>query len=143
MKQVSRPYCGAVAGYVLLLSGIVILADRGTAPWVFTAAGLIPYGDKVGHTVLMGLLAFFLNGAFCCRMVPIARGRLLLGSLITYLLVFAEELSQIWIASRNFDVYDMLFDVVGIYLFGRLALWNARLKEKPPIGVDQTGAGRV
>ena len=126
--QVSRPYCWAVGGYILLLSGIVVLANLGTASWVFTAAGLIPYGDKVGHTVLMGLLSFFLNGAFCCRAVFIGRGCLLIGSLITYLLVFAEEFSQLWMASRTFDVYDMLFDVIGIYLFGRLALWNAKLK---------------
>ena len=128
MLEVSRPYCWVGAGYVLLLSGIVMLANMGTAPWVFTAVGLIPYGDKVGHMVLMGLLAFFLNGALCCRTVSMFRLHLLVGSLVAYLLVFAEELSQHWVASRNLDVYDMLFDVFGIYLFGRLALWNAKLK---------------
>lgn len=143
MKEISKPYCWAVAGYVLLLSGIVAFANLGTAEWVFTVASLIPYGDKVGHTVLMGLLAFFLNGALCCRTLAIGRGHLLVGSMIAYLLVFAEELSQIWMASRSFDVYDLLFDVIGIFLFGRLALWNARLKRKPLMAVDRPEAGNV
>ena len=128
MHRVSRPYCWAVVGYVLLLSSIVVLANRGMASRMFAAAGWVPFGDKVGHMVLMGLLAFFLNGALCCRTVPFVRWRLLVGSLFAYLIVFTEEVSQLGMASRTFDVYDLLFDAVGISLFGQLALWNARLK---------------
>lgn len=143
MERVSRPYCWAVAGYILLLAGIVALANLGVAPWVFTLAEVIPYGDKVGHMVLMGLLAFFLNGALCCRTASVFRFRLLTGSLVAYLLVFAEEVSQHWIASRTLDVFDMLFDVVGIYIFGRLALWNARLKNESKLAIDDAGGGGV
>ena len=37
------------------------------------------------------------------------------------MIVIPEEVSQVFLESRNADLVDMLFDVMGIYLFGALA----------------------
>jgi len=120
-SKMSRPYLVAVAGWFLFLAGVVAMANRGMAPWLFAPATWIPFGDKVGHFVLMGIFSFLFNGAFRCRVVGRGGVRIMLGSLVVYLLVFAEEVSQIWLASRSFDGVDLLFDIAGIHLFGILA----------------------
>jgi hypothetical protein len=110
--------------YLLFLVTIVILADLNIGAWVFTAARLVPFGDKLCHLILMGIFSFLLNTALGCRIVLVGRVRMLLGSLIAYSLVLAEEFSQVLMASRTLEAYDMLFDMLGIYLFGLLAHIN-------------------
>ena len=52
-----------------------------------------------------------------------------MGSLIVYLLVALEELSQVWVLLRNADIYDLIFGIAGIHLFVRLALWNLNMRD--------------
>jgi polysaccharide biosynthesis protein VpsQ len=128
--KINRHYALGVAAYILFLIGIVVLANLGIARWVFTASTLVPFGDKFCHMILMGLFSFLLNSALCCRMSRLFRIRVLTGSLVACLLVLGEEVSQFWVASRNVEVLDALFDLVGIYLFGLLASLNLRMKAK-------------
>jgi len=43
---------------------VIVLADMGELPLSIRALYRFPYGDKVGHFILFGLLNFFLTLAF-------------------------------------------------------------------------------
>lgn len=106
--------------YVLILAGIIFIADlRGTD--FFSFINYIPYGDKWGHFLLMGLLALLVNLTFKARSVRIGLFKYLLGSLIVSGVILLEEISQIFLRGRTFDTVDLLFDFAGIFLFGELA----------------------
>jgi len=126
-----------LALYLVMLGVIAVWADLGISAWVFTVAGDLPLGDKLGHMVLAGILAFLLNGALRCRRSSLAGVRILTGNLIAYLLVLIEETTQFWMTTRNVDIWDVLFSIVGIHLFGLLALRNAKTKERDSRRADE------
>jgi len=45
----------------------------------------------------------------------------LLGSLIVLVIVTIEEISQIFIRGRTFDVGDLVADAAGVIIFGEIA----------------------
>lgn len=108
--------------YLVLLAGIVLLADNHQYQALFNGIRRIPGGDKLGHFLLMGLLSFLLNASLSCRTTRLFGARVLLGSAIACAAVTLEELSQIFVRYRTFDPVDLLFDYAGIWAFGRLAL---------------------
>lgn len=111
--------------YVLILAGIVILADlQGTN--YFSFIGYIPFGDKIGHFCLMGMFSFLLNLVLKVKQIRFLKVNLLLGSLIVFLIVTLEELSQIFVRGRSFDVTDLIADYTGIFLFGQIAVFIFR-----------------
>ena len=103
--------------YVLILAGIIFVADRKSTQYLLNFIGNIPYGDKLGHFFLMGFFSFLLNLSLNCRKV----WRILLGSLIVATVVTIEEISQIFVRGRTFDLSDLIFDFLGILIFGELA----------------------
>jgi polysaccharide biosynthesis protein VpsQ len=107
--------------YLLILGVIVFLADQKKYQPLFRRVREMPYGDKLGHLVLMGLFSFFLNMAMGCRTWRIRRIELLGGSLIVALVVTLEEFSQLFFRTRTFDAVDLVFDYLGIFSFGLLA----------------------
>lgn len=115
-------------GLILLLIG---LADVGQLSLfgipVSQLSQAIPYFDKLGHFFLIGTLAFFVNLSLGCRRVNLGTHPVLLGSSLVFVLVVAEEFSQIYFPLRSFDWQDLLADIAGIYLFGYLAeYWQRR-----------------
>jgi len=116
-----RPAKIALAGFVVLLIALVLLADSGRGDWLFRFAGIIPEGDKVGHVLLFGILSFLCNLLAQCRTVQWFGVRLLKWNLILMLVVSLEECSQLLFRSRTFDLFDLLSDALGIWIFGRLA----------------------
>lgn len=86
----------------------------------------IPHFDKVAHFTLFGLLAFFVNRATGCRQTRVWGNVLLTGSLWIVAFVALEEFSQMFIATRSFDISDFMYDLVGIYLGGFVAVATAR-----------------
>jgi polysaccharide biosynthesis protein VpsQ len=106
--------------YVLIFAGIIVLADiNGTDYFMFIH--YVPYGDKIGHFVLMGMLALMVNLALRARNVRIWKLSYLLGSLIVAAVVLIEEVSQIFVRGRTFDFGDLLFGFAGIVVFGEIA----------------------
>ena len=79
-----------------------------------------PYGDKVGHFFLMGILALLANLALGYRRLSLGRVSLWLGSLLVLAFVVTEELTQIYIPRRTFDLGDLAADFIGIALFSWL-----------------------
>jgi VanZ family protein len=101
---------------------IIVLVDQGDyltmlKNWV----DMIPYGDKGGHLILMGLLSLTVNLSFKCTQWTVGQHTFLKGSVIIAILVTLEEISQLFISSRSFDWGDLLFDYLGILAFGQLA----------------------
>lgn len=107
--------------YVLLLAGIVVLADVRETQYLFKPIRDLPYGDKIGHFLLMGMFSLAVNLVLQARSVSIWKIRYLLGSLIVFGVVMAEEFSQIFIRGRSFDLTDLAADSAGIIIFGEIA----------------------
>ena len=110
------------AGFVLFMVFVVYAANTGQGGRYWSFLDAVPYGDKVGHILLMRTLCLLLNLALRCRMI----GRVLLGSVIISVVVLGEELSQIFIATRTFDFGDLLADAIGILLASWLAIKQVR-----------------
>ncbi len=83
----------------------------------------IPYGDKIGHISLLGTMSLFLNLALQCKKINVLKYRILFGSFILSLIATLEEISQIFFPSRTFDLVDLTFNYLGIFIFGRLAVF--------------------
>ena|SRR5256885_3919787 len=107
--------------YILLLCAIVFLVDQKRFQFLFKFVRETPYGDKLGHFLLMGGFSFILNMAMGCATIKVWRLRLLKGSLIVALVVTLEEFSQLFIRYRTFDLIDLTCDYLGIFLFAQLA----------------------
>jgi hypothetical protein len=111
----------ALFGWVVFLSALVWLADAGRGQRLFGLVRSVPGGDKAGHFILFGTLAFLVNLVMQAAVVRCGRLTVLKGSVIVMLFVTAEELSQLFFASRTFEFLDLGADLVGIWLFGQLA----------------------
>ncbi len=119
---------GLATTYFAVVALIIWLADHRDTQFVFSWLQALPGGDKLGHFLIIGGFAFTLNYALCCRTVPIAGAPVLLGSLIVLALAAAEEVSQLFIPGRSFDLLDFVADALGIWLLGRLARRTAVMK---------------
>jgi uncharacterized protein YhhL (DUF1145 family) len=109
------------ACYVIILAVIIFVADRKSTAYLLNFIGNIPYGDKIGHFVLMGTLSFWVNLLLNLRTIGFGKIRYLLGSVIVLGLVTIEEFSQLFIKGRTFDKTDLAADFIGILIFGELA----------------------
>lgn len=107
--------------YILVLAGIIVLADIKETQYLFRPVRRLPYGDKIGHFLLMGMFSFIVNLVLKARTVRVWKLSYLLGSLIVLAIVTAEEFSQIFIRGRSFDLTDLAADFSGIIVFGELA----------------------
>lgn len=115
--------------FAVIIIVIVILADVGRLGFL---AGLydFPYGDKVGHFILFGILGFLI-------ILTILRSRRFLdpkrvaiwSTLILVLLITTEEISQIYIASRTFSLMDLSFSYAGA-LLGIWLAWKLTQKSR-------------
>ena len=117
--------------YIFILAGIIFLANRKGTRYLLGFVKNIPYGDKIGHLVLMGVFSFLVNLMLGARSFQIWKIRYLWGSLIVFVIVTLEEISQIFIRGRSFDLTDLAADYLGIFLFGELArLFHQRGKNE-------------
>lgn len=107
--------------YALLLMLIIGLANKGYYTYIFQWIREIPYGDKIGHFILIGLLSLLVNLSLKCAHFKIGSWFLLKGSLFVLIVVTLEEFSQLWIETRTFDLGDLGCDYLGILVFGYLA----------------------
>jgi VanZ family protein len=129
MKRIGL--AGAVLALIVL---IICLADRADGQFIFTWIRAIPGGDKVGHLVLIGGLAFVVNYALVWRQIKLAGWNVLAGSFVVLVLATLEEASQLLLKTRSFDWLDLFFDYLGIWLFGKLAmrLYRADIRKYSP-----------
>ena len=126
MTNVRHAWAIALGIYGAALASLVVIVDR-NAMWdsIKDLIWNTPYGDKVAHFLLVGVLS-----GLAVRASRAHRARWLLGlptaAVAVFALASAEELSQRWIPHRTADVYDFLANTSGIVFFGWLATPRAR-----------------
>ena len=98
---------------------IVVFAYFGILP---TTYSVIPYADVIGHAVLIGLLAFFLDGMLKFRtLFPGTLTALRIAPLAILLIAGIEEAAQRFSPRRTSSVIDFAADAVGVLLASWLA----------------------
>jgi hypothetical protein len=131
--------------FSLFILSIIYLANTGGNVAAMTAVRSVMHGDKIAHFFLFGTLGFVLNLAFFCKTwrwfgIPIYRG-----TALVLLFAIIEESSQYFITRRNFDLMDMLADVLGLLFFAiftrcvypRLTRTYPREKNSPKMKVSR------
>lgn len=122
------------AFYLLIIVGIIIAADIKSTSYLLGFVGNVPYGDKIGHFVLFGVLAFLADFSFGMRNFTFGRFGYLIGSLIVLIGITVEEFTQIFMRGRTFSWVDLLCGYAGIFFFGELA----RIIYRKTFGKTQT-----
>ena len=102
-------------GFFGFILWIIYQANVGETNVFFSLVRQVPFGDKLGHFFLFGLLTFLLN--LVLKFKVFRHKYILLGTLLVLGFVSVEESSQYWIPSRTFDGIDFLADLIGIALF--------------------------
>ena len=104
------------------LLGYIIWSATTEHPSIFfRIINQVPYGDKLSHFSLVGLLTLLTNLSFRNRKIAIGSRTWLLGSVLLLIVVTLEELSQALFPSRNLDPMDLVANYLGIFVFGQLA----------------------
>ncbi len=106
----------APLGFFIFISSIIFIADNANYNFALRWVGAIPYGDKLGHATLYGVMAMLLNYGLSYRKIKGVQ----LGAVLVLTFAILEEFSQIYIPSRTFDLYDILADIVGVVIFSKL-----------------------
>lgn len=104
-------------GFFGFIGWVIYLANTGQKSVFFDLVAAIPYGDKLGHFFLFGLLTLFINLAFKFKASVIGGVKIYWAALIVFTFVLLEEFSQYFIATRSFDLVDLLADLSGIVFF--------------------------
>ena len=110
--------------YALVIVAVVVMADtnRGVAVW--SIIGSIPAGDKVGHFLLFGTLAYLVNALI--GKYGGSRAFHIKATVVVAVIVMIEEISQIYLPHRNFDLVDLFADMAGILSFSLFAYFQKR-----------------
>jgi len=111
---------GLAAASFAVVALIIWLADHRDTQFIFSWVHAVPGGDKLCHFLIFGGLALVANHSLRCRSVAFAGRPVLLGSVAVLILAAAEEVSQLYIPGRSFDLFDLAADALGIWFLGRL-----------------------
>jgi len=114
------------ASFFAFILWIIYLANTGSHSIFFELIRGMPYGDKLGHFILFGILTFLFN--FACRFkhFRINRLRIYYGSFAVFAFAMLEELSQAMVATRTLDWQDIAADIFGILFFSWLSTLTNR-----------------
>jgi VanZ family protein len=109
-------------GFAIFLVMIILAADFGLMSGVFIFLNRLPYGDTIGHFILLGLLSLLVSLGFPTKYVRLNGLTILKSSLLITAVITLEELSQLFLANRRFSLLDLLANYAGIWLFGELGV---------------------
>ncbi|MCI5162450.1 MAG: hypothetical protein D3917_10635 [Candidatus Electrothrix sp. AX5] len=123
----------AISGIFFLVFFLYVIssANQGTLPFFIRRLYLFTGGDKLGHFVLLGIASFLANQLLHPRHFLVFGKVFFVGTLTVLVAITAEEISQIFIANRTFDLIDLSCSYLGIIggdIFVRL------LKKKRDVG---------
>lgn len=110
---------------------LISMADLNKENLIMTIGHKVPSGDKIGHFLLFGMLAYFLNCALKFKQFNYKNRRLYLGSVIVLLFAVCEEFSQLAFENRTFDWVDMVFDFWGV-----ITLSSEKVRSKAKFYLD-------
>ncbi len=121
--------------HLCVVSLIAISAYLGLLP---TAYKGLPRYDLLGHFILVGLLAFFLDGVL--RFRPLIPGKLMfirVAPVIILGIAALEELAQSLSSRRTSSLEDFLADAIGIILCSWLAKYLVERSERKESSIRQ------
>jgi VanZ family protein len=130
----------AALAFFLFLLTVAYWADSGTMPHLLKLVYAFPNGDRLGHFVLYGILAYLVSAAFPTRRVRIGTWHLPLGVVIALALATVEEFSQIFIPTRTADPIDLAAGYLGIFV-AALVLNRRSASNLPGPGDPSNGDG--
>lgn len=116
--------------FFLFILGIIYLANTGGKSVLFTLLAAIPYGDKLGHFCLFGVLTLGVNFSCKLKSVDIFGNNMYVGAIIVFCFALLEELSQFYISNRTLDIADLTADVLGIIAFSFLTRYLSGRRKK-------------
>lgn len=108
--------------FLTFIFWIIIQADLGQNIGFSKFVRQLPFGDKLGHFSLYGVLAFLVNLALKNRKIVVLGYKVLLGGLLVLIFAILEEFTQMALSTRNFELWDIFCDLLGVTLFSWLAL---------------------
>lgn len=114
--------------FIVVIVPTIVLADLGRLPGFLAAVYAFPDGDKVGHFVLYGLLAFLLVIALPSENPQRLRRASLLACSLLVVAIGIEEISQMLLETRSADLQDFICSVLGVIVFGYVA-WQIKRKK--------------
>ena len=102
------------AAFAGTLIGVIAAADTGRLGPLQVVYSF-QYGDKAGHFVMLGTLALLVDLALL-QLLPGSKPQALVlaASSVIAALISLEELSQLWVPTRNPDWFDLLASYAGI-----------------------------
>ena len=107
--------------FFLFMLLLILLADLDKRTLVFEILRSIPFGDKIAHFTLFGMLALLVNISLQFKQIEVKSRQFHLGSVLVLIFAIMEEFSQLAFSSRTFDLVDMLFDLFGIGLLSSVS----------------------
>jgi len=107
--------------FFIFILWIIYLADTGQNSRFFELIHGVPFGDKIGHFILYGVLTFGVVVATRFRVRKIASFTIFSGALYVTVFAVVEEVSQQFFAIRTLDGVDLFADGLGICLFSGLS----------------------
>lgn len=113
----------------LVIVAIIVLADLGKLGYIRFLYDF-PYGDKVGHFILYGILTLLIDLALfyssarriSSTLLPSRKWFAVKVGLILALVITVEEFSQQYFSNRTFDLIDLFASYLGVIVFSWLAL---------------------
>lgn len=103
--------------FFVFIIWVVYLANTGQQSIIFDIVRSIPYGDKIGHLGLFGVLTLLANIALKFKVFRLGAIKVFWGTAAVLVFVTVEELSQHFIPTRTLDIYDYTADIIGILIF--------------------------
>ncbi|PKG84298.1 trypsin [Colwellia sp. 75C3] len=122
------PLCAIV--FFCFILWVIYLANTGQNSVLFQFVASIPYGDKLGHFCLFGLLTLATNVAFKLKSFKVYSKELFLGTALVFTFVVIEECSQYFIPNRTFDLMDLSADFIGILFFNVVTSYLKKYRRK-------------
>lgn len=115
----------AALAFIVFFITIIIIANRGEGNnwWAFING--IPFGDKVGHLGLVGMLSLLCNLAVHPRRITWLPRFITLTTLVLFVLLSLEEIAQAFLPYRTCDLFDWLADLAGL-AFGQIIALTIR-----------------
>lgn len=113
--------------YAAAFVAIVCAADTGWLPHFAQQLHDLPFGDKVLHFTMFGLLALAANLALAsCGRRSLARA-IVIGSIFVLVVATAEEYSNHFLSRRDWSLGDLTANYLGVVCLGMLPAWLPQL----------------
>ena len=113
----------------LFILTIILLADLGKLGFLYSLYDF-PYGDKVGHFILYGILTLLIDLTLLpssarkssSTIISSRRRVAVRVGLFLAVAITVEEFSQQYFSNRTFDLIDLGASVLGVLVFSWLAM---------------------